>query len=267
MRPFTLARVLVAAVLLGFVSQMASAQSQSTSSPSPIRDAQAIATIQSAITALGGTQNIAAIQDSTIQGTQQDRANPEVAPLAFTWQQSGAEFRDFIQATDHTYTSVSGHGSPAQQLKGQWSRVNYHVARANLPFELPALVLYRELENATYTLHYIGLTTIEGKSALHLRTSDDTDKVGTLVTPQEWYFDPVSFIPIRVEYRVPHPRNASQWTPVSIGYRNYQTQNDVAIPFELDINPGGGFIVATVNSVTFNSSLSSSIFDPTGGVQ
>jgi hypothetical protein len=240
MRRFPLVRVLIVALLLAFVPQIASAQSVSTSSPPPIRDAQAIAVLQSAILGMGGTQSIAAIQDSTIEGTQQNPTNPQAAPLTFTWQQSGAEFRDFIQATDHTYTSLSGHGNPAQQLKGQWSRLNYHVARANLPFELPALVLYRELENATYTLHYIGLTTVEGKSALHLRTSDDTDKVGTLVTPQEWYFDPVSFIPIRVEYRVPYPRNAYQWTPVSIDYKNYQTQNGVLIPFELDMNPSSG---------------------------
>ena len=266
MRSFPLLRVMVVALLLACVPPMASAQSQSTSTP-PIRDAQAIATVQSAIAALGGTQNIAAIQDSMIQGTQQDTTNPQVAPLTFTWQQSGAEFRDFIQATDHTHIEVSGHGYPAQQLAGQWVPVPYHVARANLPFELPALVLYQELTIPTYTLQYIGVATIGGKSAIHLHTSDDTDPVGTLVTSQEWYFDPVSFIPIRVEYRVPYPRNAYQWTPLSVDYRNYQTQNGVAIPFELDINPSFGIVVATVNSVTFNSGLSASLFDPPGGAQ
>jgi hypothetical protein len=214
---------------------------------------------------MGGTQNIAAIQDSTIQGTQQDTTNPEAAPVTFTWQQSGTEFRDFIQAPDHTYTEVSGHGNPAQQLKGQWTYMNYNVARANLPFELPALVLYRELENQTYTLQYIGLATIEGKSALHIHTADDTDKVGSVVTPQEWYLDPVSFTPIRVEYRVPYLSNANQWTPISVDYKEYQTQNGVLVPFQLDINPSAGIIAATVNSVTFNSGLDASLFDPPSG--
>jgi hypothetical protein len=112
MRRFPLVRVLIVALLLAFVPQIASAQSVSTSSPPPIRDAQAIAVLQSAILGMGGTQSIAAIQDSTIEGTQQNPTNPQAAPLTFTWQQSGAEFRDFIQATDHTYTSLSGHGNP-----------------------------------------------------------------------------------------------------------------------------------------------------------
>ena len=74
MRPHPLLRASFFLIsTIGLMSQPALAQAQDpspsqSSPPSPVRDAQALATVQSAITAMGGTTAIGAIQSSVAQG-------------------------------------------------------------------------------------------------------------------------------------------------------------------------------------------------------
>ena len=100
--------------LFGLLSLLAlslstSAQQPPTASP-PVRDAQATALVQSAITAMGGVSAIAAIGDSTVTGTEQYSADPDPNPATFSWQTSGVEFCNTVQNSTGTYAAVSGHG-------------------------------------------------------------------------------------------------------------------------------------------------------------
>src|SRR5580700_7915820 len=91
-------RSLVVILLIVFASQVASAQFQAPPSASqPIRDQQAITVVQSAIAAMGGASAVSAIVDTTVSGMEPDLSNPGGPPVPFTWQTSGAEFRNTIQ--------------------------------------------------------------------------------------------------------------------------------------------------------------------------
>jgi hypothetical protein len=131
------------------------------------------------------------------------------------------------------------------------------VARANLPFYLPPYVLFQELNNPIYTLKYVGPVQLNGNQVIQVHISDDSDPVGTQVTPQEWYFDPVSFLPVRVQFREPANENMSQFTlfdavlaPATISYSNGVVSETI-----------------TIGAVTFNSGVSQSVFDPPQGGQ
>jgi len=262
MHLFVFWRSLVLGSLLVFISQVGLAQSQSPSAP-PVRDPQAISVLQSAIAAMGGTSAVAAITDTTVSGMEPDLSNPGGPPVPFTFQTSGAEFRSTTQNASGVYTALSGHGVPAQLKHGNWVPLAPYVSRAVLPFHLPALVLYGEMQNANYTLQYVGTGTVDGNPAIHIHAADTSDATGQLVTPQEWYFNPTTLLPVRVEYKLPDERNPQAYLLAWTEFSGYQTINGIAVPYQ--INFGAGYAsstIASVTSVTFNSGLPASTFDP-----
>ena len=233
---------------------------------SPERAPVAISTLQSAIAALGGSNAVAAIQDCILTGS---ILNGDGTSKTFNWTVAGSEFR--IETTDANGGSnvfLSGHGSPAWVLNGNTSPVNYQVARANLPFYLPPYVLFQELNNPIYTFKYVGVVVQNGKNVVQVHISDDSDPVGTLVTPQEWYFDPVSFLPLRVQYREPANENAANYLNGTFDMSQFVSLNGVLVPSTVVYSDDGTTEVITIGAVTFNSGVPPSVFDaPLGGLQ
>lgn len=257
---------LVVAVWLLLLSAADFAQ---TASPNaPVRDAQAIATLQSAISALGGMSAAAAIQDFSIQGTEQYATNPDPTPATFTWLNSGVEFSFTVQNGNGTYTALSGHGTPYQLKHGNWIPFPPYVARSVLAFHNPVFVLYTELLNQSYSLQYVGAAVVDNKPAIQIHTANNSDSTGQYVTPQEWYFDPTSFLPVRVEYKIPDDRNVQGSTTGSEEFSNYQSISGLMVPYQINIEVLHLQLIANVSSVVFNSGLPPSIFNPpTGSAQ
>ncbi len=250
------------AVLLLIVGLLAAA---SGATQSPERDSTAISTLQSAITALGGANAIAAIQDCILTGS---IVNADGTSNNFNWTIAGSQFR--IQtATPNGGTNVfvSGHGSPAWIMNGNTSALNYYMTRANLPFYLPPYVLFQELNNPIYTLKYVGAVKLNGANVVQVHISDDSDPVGTLVTPQEWYFDPVSFLPVRVQYREPANDAAADYTTATFDMSQFVPFNGVLVPNTISYSNGLVNEMVTIGAVTFNSGVFPSIFDPPQGGQ
>lgn len=274
MRPLSFLRASTLIVLFGFALQSALAQAPSPSPtasptpPAPVRDAQAIATVQAAIAAMGGTVAVAAIQDTSVQGTIQDQGSSGSPTQSFTWMSSGGQFRTQVATATDTRIYVSGYGSPVDQEDGVNTAIPFFVAQANLPYEVPALVLLNEVNNPNYTLSYVGTTTINGNPAIHVHACDDTDYTSYLVTPQEWYFDASTGLPVRVEYLLPQNTTPQNSWSLSIDFANYTATGGILVPYQLTMNAGPVVEIATVNSVAFNSGLSASLFAaPSGGAQ
>jgi hypothetical protein len=125
--------------------------------------------------------------------------------------------------------------------------------------------LYAELQNSNYTLSYIGTATVAGKSAIRIHSFDSSDNIGPLVTPQDWYFDPTSFLPLRVEYLFPYQDDANRASPLSMDFANFQSVSGILVPYQLQLHLISASTTATVTSATFNAGLSSSTFDPPSG--
>jgi hypothetical protein len=137
-----------------------------------------------------------------------------------------------------------------------------------LAFHNPVFVLYAELQNQNYSLQFIGATVVDSKPAIHIHAADNSDATGQLVTPQEWYFDPVSFLPMRVEYNIVDERNARALTPGSQEFSNYQVTSGVVLPYQIKIQLGPEVLLVNVSSLSINSGLPASTFDPpTTGAQ
>ena len=178
MRPLPLARASVLILLLGLTSQFVLAQAPApTSPPVPVQDSRAITVIQSAIAAMGGATAIGAIQSSIVQGSSVAAPDAGSATTNFIWSHSGQDFRYEDDAASGSHIFVSNSGNPCDIQGGVVVPSAPQVARANLLFHIPALVLFNELNNSNYTLTYVGATTQNGTSALHIQTADNSDSV------------------------------------------------------------------------------------------
>jgi hypothetical protein len=230
------------------------------SAPAPERDTQAVATIQTSITAMGGTTAIGAIQSSTAQGTSIATPDDDSGTITFTWSLSGQDFRYENDATSGGHIFVSNSGNPCDIEGSTLVSLGPQAARANLPFHIPALALLNELNNPNYTLTYVGSATINGASAVHIQTADNSNSVGQLVTPQDWYFDTTTALPLSVQYRIPNPRDSQSWLPGSMTFASFQTVNGVLVPFQLTIQEGSTAaptVSVTISSITFNTAIPS----------
>jgi hypothetical protein len=273
MRLSPLPSALFLSVLL--ITSAAFGQSTSPSTGSSVRDPQALATVQTALAAMGGTAAIGQVQKSVTTGTTIDQPATQNSATNFTWTYAGSNFRDENDAPSRGHILVSNGGTPQDFRNGAWSAVPAVISRINLPYHVPALVLLNEINNAGYSIVYIGSTTLNGQNAIHVLTRDDSDSAGHLFTPQDWYFDPSTGLPLSVQYQFPVSQNPvpvsqdpSASVQVSIGFSNYNAVGGILVPLQLNIVAGPISCVATISSVVFNSTIDPSGFTPnTGGAQ
>jgi hypothetical protein len=265
----TLVRTLAVALLIVLAPQVGFGQSQTTASPQQgVRDAQAVVVVQTALAAMGGTAIVSLVQNSVVQGTSVDLSASESGAQSFVWTYSGKEFRNENDAATGSHILVSNGGNPTDFHDGAWVSPSPVVARTNLPYHIPALVLLNELNNANYTFTFLGSTTVNGSNATHIQTCDNSDITGHFFTPQDWYFDSVTGLPLRVEYLYPISQDYRESLHGSIDFSSFNVVTGILVPFQLTINEGPFSSVASMNSVVFNSTLDPSVFAPsTGSVQ
>jgi len=230
-----------------------------------VQDPPAIAVLQSSISAMGGLSTWQSIKDWTIQGMASiSGSNQSSSP--FTWIGAGAEFRIETDTGSTTNLFLSGHGTPVRILNGSVSSINYHVARATLPFYLPAFVLQEELSNAKLTILYVGTTAVNEKPAVQVHVSDNSDSIGSLVTPHDWYFDPTSLLPLQVVFRTPSNENADTYLTFTLAFSQFQTVSGMQVPFQATLlRDSAPSKVFAVNTLVFNSGVPPSTFDPPQG--
>jgi hypothetical protein len=106
---------------------------------------------------------------------------------------------------------------------------------------------------------------LNGTGAVQVHISDDSDPMGTLVTAQEWYFDPVSFLPLRVQYREPSNENAADYANAIFDMSQFTPFNGVLVPTTISYSNSVANETITIGAVTFNSGVSQSVFDPPQG--
>ncbi len=265
-RPIVPASCLSVLFLLASIPAFGQSKS-STSTTSVERDAQAVSAAQAALTAMGGASAISQVQNVVVSGTSIDQAGDQSTASSFTWTQAGAEFCYQTTSANGGHTLVSNGGYPQDFHAGAWILVPPVVVRTSLPYHVPALVLFNELANPGYAFILVGSTTINGKNAIHVLTRDDSDATGHSFTPQDWYFDASTGLPLHVSYQVPLSQNASDSLQESIDFAGYQAVSGIHVPFQLTITEGQSSFVTTVSSAAFNTSLGPSVFSPSEAQQ
>ncbi|NDQ55761.1 MAG: hypothetical protein GZ088_01660 [Acidipila sp.] len=216
---------------------------------------------------------ISHVQSAIAQGTIAPAINSPDPAGSFTWEDQfssqGHEFRNTFQTGGVTHVFASGHGSPGFMSNGKVKRFTPHVALAELPFHLPAILLAMELANTNYNITLVGPASVNGQPAIQVHLTIDTDPLNSTLGVQEWFFDPVSGLPLRVEYRLPDTFDAREFMKAALDFSNFQIVQGLVVPFTMTAyERGTPRTIATISSLTLNPSVSPGDFDlPTGGVQ
>jgi hypothetical protein len=255
------------------LSQAALAQSStSPSSQQSERDPQAVAVVQTALAQMGGVAAMGAIQSSVVSGTSVDQPEQQNASQSltwnFTWTYAGKEFRNENNATVGSHVLVSNGGSPQDFHNTAWGATVPTISRTNLPYHVPALVLFNELANLGYSFMYLGLTTVNGANVIHVQTRDDSDLTGHQFTAQDWYFDSGTGLPSRVAFGIPVSQKPTDSVQETMDFSHFQPVNGILVPFQLNVTMAQLVFLVTVSSAVFNTNMNPSVFTPsTAGAQ
>ena len=235
----------------------------------PQRDPLAVATISKAIAALGFAPG-GGPMSVRLTGSVSPTPGSEEPAGTFTsvveLSESGYQVRnEFEYADDGKQTLfIAGRKGAGFAFGKRVINMSAHLAMITGPSQMPILELIRATTNAKYHVSGGAPMQIGATSALHIKTIDETDIVSKNVTPQDWYFDPVSGLPMRWEFQVPDTFNATA-PSLQTGakeFSNWQTINGMLLPMQLTyFRDGHAASVTTIRTAEFGVQISESAFD------
>jgi hypothetical protein len=168
--------------------------------------------------------------------------------------------RDSIFVFDGTNASTLNNGTTRS--------IPSYLAAPLAPFHLPGVVLNSFLANTNYSLTLGSSAQVQGVLANHITVSLNTDSVTQIVTTEDWYFDPKSGLPLRVEFRLPDTNDAKSYTKAAADFSNYQSVNGILVPLSMT-NAMNGVVNSTVSisNVQWNYPVGPNDFTLTGSAQ
>jgi outer membrane lipoprotein-sorting protein len=238
------------------------AQNSDVKSPAK-RDAQAIAAIQAALAALGEDSQNPRMHDCIATGHSDDGGS-------FNWKNSGNEFRyEHTDADGRKTISISGHGKPVLLVNGTQRPLPRHTSDFEFAPHLLALKLLSRLQGNDYELNYEGSTVVNGTAAFQIALVSKKDKISEKVSPQTWYLDTSTGLPVRVDFQAPDLENVVKPVTVEADLSDYRQVQGYRVPFNIHLKWGSNSSeVYTLDSVSINTGISPSEFDaPAGGAQ
>jgi hypothetical protein len=189
------------------------APSQQATSTQPAGDPQAVAVIQSAIAALGGTSAIGQPQGWTFQATIEGPIANGSVTYAMGW--DGGPVNQIVLPNGNTKRA-----RPAQSLF--------------IPATIGS-VLLDESKDSTFLMKYFGTTTINSKPASEVVFS-------ATVTPnfpsQTWWFDVATGVPVRVEFLLPAEVGSRRSFTGTVELADYRSVAGVMHPFLVIMHSG-----------------------------
>lgn len=231
----------------------------------PQRDPSALAVLQTALSAMG-VQLSPPPSSVQVTGSTNPVGSSGFAVGTFTCTvsitSSGYEFCNHFQSGNGIQIFVSGHGAPAISVNGTVKPFLGHMTMASSQGDVPIPVLLEAYLNPAYTVTESATARIGNTAATHVHISNDADQVTRAVTPQEWYFDPTSGLPLHEDYRAPDPLDAMTWTAGARDFGNYQSVGGLVVPSQVTNSVGGtAMSITTISSVQLNVPVAQSQFD------
>jgi len=244
------------------------AGSSSPAKPAPTQDAQALAVLARAATALGGTSLFAtngAVM-ATISGNSSRGEALNGLKVEDSWSNGQIEFRREVPGAGNLL--VSNHGKPrALGSDGSPQNLPAHTGYGIAPFYLPGAVLYNDVADGQHSIKYIGDTTIDGTPVAHIRIWNGGDLLHAVQSAQDWYFDSATGLPVRVEHRSADPTDGVKFLKFTTDYKTFATVSGVFTATGIvEYSAHGGKVTSSITSLTLVPSLASTEFE-IGGAQ
>jgi hypothetical protein len=230
--------------------------------PKPVRDAEAISVVAASLASMGSAANIAQSTHWIVQV--QVTGAGQFTSASVRWKGNGSGIR-IERSTDQGPTVlVSGHGK-AESISpnGKVQNLQFHVIRSLLFPPLVAVTLLKDFQDTNYSLEYAGTATVNSATAIVVKTSYNATYVGSQVTPQTWYFDTKTGLPLRVEYRSPDIRVPEKQKVIRVDLSDYQAISGVLYPLQaVSFVDGQQMNIASVQSIDTSTAIADGDFDP-----
>jgi hypothetical protein len=243
-------------------------QTPAPTTTAPQRDPQAVALLQQSVSVMGmpPSDSTATGSVTTIAGslTQQGTVTILTRGLA----QTSIQF----QMPDNSWTVVFAGGQANKVETAQTTVYPLELAASSQCFYFPLPFLFGILNNADYSVQYIGQEAVGSSTANHIVVQNTFNSTPTYkflapFTVAEIWIDAASGLPVKIGMIRRDGGGSAPKIPISVVYSNYQTISGMRYPFTIqEYLTETLWATTTIHSVTFNSGLTDSNFQvATGG--
>jgi hypothetical protein len=234
--------------------------------PAAQKDADAQATLQAAVNALGGASSIGQAQSWRIVAAKQTPASINQS-TAVSYEVSGTEFRVESPTAAGSHVLVTGHGEPTSVNNGNAISIPPFYISAMVNPILIAPLLLQELQDPARSCIYHGVTSLAQRAAIVIDTVSPAT-TGAPAVIHTWYFDSSTKLPVRLEYRTPVMTSSQITFPGTLDFSSFRGVGGTLYPYVVVLSQVNRRSVLTVESIDVNPTIPTSDFDPpSGGAQ
>ena len=241
-------------------------QTQTTSSPQ--RDPLAVALLQKSVSVMGVPPS-----DSTATGSVTTVAGSLTQQGTVTILTKGsAETSIQFQMPNNPSTVVFANGQANKVETSQTTVYPLELAASSQCLYFPLPFLSGVLNNADYSVQYVGQETVGSSTANHIvvQNTFNSSSIYQFLSPftaADIWIDASSGLPVKIAMVRRFGGGSTPSYPISVSYSNYQVVSGVRYPFTVqEYVTATLWATTTIQSVVFNSGLTDSSFQlATGG--
>ena len=229
----------------------------------PQRDPQAVAILQQSVAAMGGvvpSDSVAIGSVVIVAGLRTDSGTIRILSRGLD------QAAERIQTSQGSRAVIYSRGQ-ANELEGSSVKsLQLELVVTSQSPEFPLALLAGALNHSDTALQYLGLETLAGLPAHHIRlwnTLLSTPRLRQLAefTVKELWIDASSRLPRKLAYDRRAARGAEPRIPVAVLFSDYRNVGGVVYPFRIEkwFN-GTPWATITIQTVAFNTGLSDNDF-------
>jgi len=243
-------------------------QTPATTTSAPQRDPLAVALLQKSVSVMGvpPSDSTATGRVTTVAGSLTQQG--EVTILTRGSSQTSIQF----QIPDNPWTFVFASGQANKIESAQTTVYPLELSASSQCLYFPLPFLSGILNNADYSVQYIGQEVLGSSTANHIVVQNTFNSTPTYkfllpFTAADIWIDASSALPVKIGMIRRDGGGSAPKIPFSVVYSNYQTVSGVRYPFTIkEYITETLWATTTIQSVTFNSGLTDSNFQvATGG--
>jgi len=227
------------------------------------RDAAAVKFANQAVAAMGVMSPWSQIKDAVVSGNCTAPQEQGGASSNFRWTNSGKEFRQETDTVNGGPVYLSVHGKPnISDNNGSLVLASTYFGRMK-PYHLPGLTLKDSLNDPSVAFLSVTSDTLNGSPATHLRMREEFAHIKLIGSDQDWWFDTVTGLPLRVEYNLP-TQTESLYVQLHWDFSNWSLEGTVLVPHLLTQSMSQGDLLlqtCKVGTVSFNTNPAAKLFE------
>lgn len=242
---------------------------QAASSPTPVRDPQAVSILQQCLSAAGGAQAISAIQDFTGTGniTYFWAGNP-VTGSATVRGLGVPYFRLDANLSQGTRSwLVNGFKGTTKNADGSTVPISYANAVNQGSLTFPYSAILAALNDSSVSISMSGTTTVNNRAGMIIQTqptlgpADDPGGEVAKLNTKSFVIDSQTFAILETEDTLWSSDGRMLPTKHDVIFSNFKAVNEISVPLSIIEKIGGQETWSLqLSSVTFNSGLTADVF-------